>query len=126
MLNSLDRNRHAATIETLLTDFAVVAILGSRQVGKTTLARAIAARWPGDVTFFDLEDPETVARFAAPNLALESLRGLIILDEVQRLPEVFPVLRVLADRPGTPARFLVLGSSSPELLRQSSDRKSVV
>lgn len=121
MLDSLGRPEHAATISTLLADFPVVAILGARQVGKTTLARAIAAGWPGDVTFFDLEDPESLARFAAPKLALESLRGLVVLDEVQRLPEVFPVLRVLADRPGTPARFLVLGSSSPELLRQSSE-----
>lgn len=58
---------------------------------------------------------------ADPQLALESLEGLVILDEIQRLPDLFPVLRVLADRPGSPARFLVLGSASPHLLRQSSE-----
>jgi predicted AAA+ superfamily ATPase len=99
----------------------VVAILGARQVGKTTLARAVARRWPKPVTFFDLEDPAELALLRDPMLALRDRRGLIVLDEVQRRPELFPVLRVLADRPKRPARFLVLGSASPEMLRQSSE-----
>jgi predicted AAA+ superfamily ATPase len=111
-----------AAITDLLAQFPVVAIIGVRQVGKTTLARMIAGRHGvAPVMAFDLEDPRDRARLADPILALEPLRGLVILDEVQRLPEVFEVLRVLADRPGTPARFLVLGSAGPSLLRQGSE-----
>src|SRR5260221_14309602 len=98
----------------------VVALLGARQVGKTTLARQIAAAWRGPTTFFDLEDPRHLARLAEPMLALGERRGLVVLDEIQRRPELFPVLRVLADRARGP-RFLVLGSAAPELLRQASE-----
>jgi predicted AAA+ superfamily ATPase len=93
-------------------------------VGKTTLARAVArtvAPSLHPVTWFDLEDPEDRRRLADPKLALQSLRGLVVLDEIQRLPDVFPLLRVLADRRPLRARFLVLGSAAPELLRQSSE-----
>ena len=96
-------------------------LLGARQVGKTTLAKEIAASWPRGAHRFDLEDDRDVARLADPFLALEPLRGLVVLDEVQRRPNLFPALRVLADRPRTPARFLLLGSASPALLRQSSE-----
>ena len=96
-------------------------ILGPRQIGKTTLAREIARGWEGPTSVFDLENPVDSARLADPMLALASLRGLVVLDEIQRCPELFPVLRVLADRPGSPARFLVLGSAAPELLRQASE-----
>jgi predicted AAA+ superfamily ATPase len=99
----------------------VVAIVGARQVGKTTLARQIARQWSGPVTAFDLESAADVARLDDPPRALEPLRGLVVLDEVQHVPELFKVLRVLADRPRKPARFLVLGSASPDLLRQSSE-----
>lgn len=105
----------------LLGAFPVVGILGPRQIGKTTLSRAIARGWDGSTSVFDLENPVDSARLADPMLALASLRGLVVLDEIQRRPELFPVLRVLADRPGTPARFLVLGSAAPELLRQASE-----
>ena len=118
MLQRLDQTRQ---VERLLRTRPVVAVLGARQVGKTTLARQIAKRRKGPVRTFDLEDPRDVAELAEPTLALDGLRGLVVLDEVQRVPELFPVLRVLADRPRTPARFLVLGSASPELLRQSSE-----
>jgi predicted AAA+ superfamily ATPase len=73
------------------------------------------------VAYFDLEDPRDLARLQEPTLTLEPLRGLVVLDEVQRRPDLFAVLRVLADRPGPPARFLILGSASPELLRQGSE-----
>lgn len=96
-------------------------LIGARQVGKTTLAMALADRFQGEVTRFDLENPRHVSRLEDPLFALESLGGLVVLDEIQLRPELFPVLRVLADRPGPPARFLVLGSASPELLRQSSE-----
>jgi len=99
----------------------VVGIIGPRQIGKTTLARLLARRWKGPVTVFDLEDPGDAARLQDPLLALRPLRGLVVLDEIQRLPELFPVLRVLVDQPRPSRRFLVLGSASPELLRQSSE-----
>ncbi len=99
----------------------MVAILGMRQVGKTTLARALAGRTLPPGNHFDLEDPRSVARLADPMLALEPLRGLVVLDEIQLRPDLFGVLRVLADRPRRPARFLVLGSAAPALLRQSAE-----
>jgi len=97
----------------------VVALLGPRQCGKTTLARGLA----GSVatSYFDLENPADLARLAEPMLALERVKGLAVIDEVQRRPDLFPVLRVLADRRPAPARFLVLGNASPELLRQTSE-----
>lgn len=108
-------------LQRLLRLNPVVGIVGARQVGKTTLARAYAAGMKAPVTFFDLEDPEDLARLADPMLALKPLKGLVVIDEVQRLPEIFRVLRVLADRPNRPARFLILGSASPELLRQGAE-----
>jgi predicted AAA+ superfamily ATPase len=99
----------------------VVGIIGARQVGKTTLARLLLKNAGGPSTYYDLEDPEDLSRLADPMIALKSLKGTVVIDEVQRLPELFPVLRVLADRPKTPARFLVLGSASPALLRQGSE-----
>ncbi len=117
----IERSRHVRRVGSLLGAFPVVAILGPRQSGKTTLARQVAAASPGPVEFFDLEDPRTVGRLADPMLALEPIRGLVVLDEIQLRPEIFPALRVLADRPDAPARFLVLGSASPELLAQSSE-----
>lgn len=97
----------------------VVAVLGPRQCGKTTLARQFVS--PDAPGYFDLENPRDLARLAEPMSALENLRGIVVIDEVQRRPDLFPVLRVLADRVPLPARFLVLGSASPLLLRQSSE-----
>lgn len=108
-------------IRRLLRRSPVVGLLGPRQVGKTTLALEVAAQWQGATTRFDLERPSDLARLQEPELTLEPLRGLVILDEIQRRPELFPYLRVLADRPRRPAQFLVLGSASPELLRQESE-----
>lgn len=107
------------TIRTALGRSRVVALLGPRQCGKTTLARQFV---PTDsLNYFDLEDPLSLARLEEPMLALGNLEGLVVIDEVQRRTELFPILRVLADRQPLPARFLVLGSASPELLRQSSE-----
>src|SRR3954467_4741291 len=116
----LHRRRHLAEVQRLLRRHRVVALLGARQVGKTPLARTLAAGFAGRTAFFDLEDPRDLARLSDPMLALADLRGLVVLDEVQRRPELFPVLRVLADRPRG-ARFLALGSASPDLLRQASE-----
>ncbi len=121
MKRSIDRPLHRRIIERLLRERPVVAILGARQVGKTTLARLIAERRRGRTVFFDLEDPRDLARLEEPTLTLAPLRGLVVLDEIQNRPGLFPILRVLADRPATPARFLVLGSASPDLLRQGSE-----
>lgn len=117
----ITRSRELSTLRGLLGRHRVVGIVGARQVGKTTLARMLAEDWPGGATFFDLENPEDQARMADPLLALKSLKGLIVIDEVQRQPGLFNVLRVLVDRPRQPARVLVLGSASPELLRQGSE-----
>jgi hypothetical protein len=97
----------------------VVALFGPRQCGKTTLARQVADAEGAE--YFDLEDPVSQRRLSEPMFALGDLRGLVVIDEVQRQPELFPMLRVLADRKPLPARFLILGSASPELLRQSSE-----
>ncbi len=120
MSTHIVRSRHRATVETLLQRNPVVAILGARQVGKTTLSRELMRAFPS-ATRFDLEDPDDLARLEEPKLALAELEGLVVIDEVQRRPELFPVLRVLVDRAGATTRFLILGSASPELLRQSSE-----
>ena len=117
----IDRPREIETLRGLLARNPVVGIIGARQVGKTTLARLFAARWQGPVHYFDLENPEDEARLGVPMLALKELAGLVVIDEIQRLPGLFPVLRVLVDRARSAARFLVLGSASPELLRQGSE-----
>ena len=97
----------------------VVVLVGPRQCGKTTLARELLPEdSPG---YFDLEDPLSLARLEQPKTALGSLKGLVVIDEVQRRPDLFPILRVLADRKGTPARFLILGSASGDLMRQSAE-----
>ena len=115
------RNHEIKTLTGLLSRHPVVGIIGARQVGKTSLAREIIGRTKKPVTYFDLENPEDLARLQDPMLALGGLKGLVVIDEVQRFPELFPVIRVLVDRPKRPARFLILGSASPGLLQQSSE-----
>ena len=110
-----------SAVRSLLRQFPVVAVLGARQVGKSTWARQLAAASKHS-THFDLENTMNLARLSEPMLSLGELRGLIVIDkEIQRQPELFPTLRVLADRGLAKTRFLVLGSASPALLRQSSE-----
>src|SRR4030042_1911502 len=97
----------------------VVALIGPRQSGKTTIARNLVL--PESPNYFDLEDPISLIRLDEPMTALRELRGVIVIDEIQRRPDLLPVLRVLSDRRPLPARFLILGSASPVLLRQSSE-----
>lgn len=115
----IERRALRERLQRSLRDSPVVALVGPRQCGKTTLAREIARGRPG--AYFDLEDPVSLQRLAQPKTALEPLEGLIVIDEVQRRPELFPVLRVLADAARRGRRFLILGSASPELLRQGSE-----
>jgi hypothetical protein len=106
-------------MRTALARSPVVVLSGPRQCGKTTLARELLS--PDSINYFDLEDPTSVARLEEPMTALGPLAGLVVIDEIQRRPDLFPVLRVLADRRPNPARFLILGSASGDLLRQGSE-----
>ena len=117
-----NRERLQTSVTRALARNPAVALVGPRQVGKTTLARGLlAAENPVAGNWFDLEDPQVQAQLRQPLTALQGLRGLVVIDEVQHAPELFQVLRVLVDRPDNPARFLLLGSASPALLRQSSE-----
>lgn len=115
----IKRPRWLAEIRAALKRSRVTALVGPRQSGKTTLARQILT--PDSPAYFDLEDPRSLARLAEPMTALAPLRGVVIIDEIQRRPDLFPILRVLADRRPLRARFLILGSADPDLLRQSSE-----
>ena len=117
----LERSLHLENVQKLLLEFPVVAIVGARQTGKTTLAAAVSRGFEGPTHHFDLEDPRDEARLTAPMLALEPLSGLVIIDEIQRRPDLFPVLRVLADKAGTRVRYLILGSAAPELIKGSGE-----
>lgn len=114
----IDRPSYRQQIQGALAQFRVTALLGPRQCGKTTLARGLA---PRPEAYFDLEDPLDLARLEAPRHALGALTGLVVIDEIQRRPDLFPLLRVLADRPDTPARFLILGSASLDLVKGVSE-----
>lgn len=115
----IERSSLQASISRALLRSRVVALLGARQSGKTTLARHFVP--VSSPNYFDLEDPLSQARLAEPMTTLRDLAGTIVIDEVQRMPALFPILRVLADRTPLPARFLILGSASPDLMQQSSE-----
>lgn len=120
----MDRPKFIRKIRRAFEVTPAVALLGPRQCGKTTLARAYLAEWAPDlpaVNYFDLEDPTDLDRLEDAKLALADLRGLVVIDEIQRRPELFPLLRTLIDRTGLPARFLILGSASRDLIRQGSE-----
>jgi uncharacterized protein len=118
-LMKIERLSLLNAIRTALSRNPVTVLTGPRQCGKTTLARELLHE--ESVNYFDLEDPVSLARLDEPMTALVPLRGLVVIDEVQRRPDLFPLLRVLADRRDNPASFLILGSASGDLLRQSSE-----
>jgi predicted AAA+ superfamily ATPase len=115
----IDRATDVRLVKAALRRSRVVAVLGPRQCGKTTLARLYVR--PQSLNYFDLEDPQSLARLDEPATTLRPLKGLVVIDEIQRRADLFPLLRVLADRRPLPARFLILGSASPDLLQQSSE-----
>ena len=115
----IDRVRYQKRIHAALKRSPVTAILGPRQCGKTTLAGEVCAKEDG--AFFDLESPQDEARLQNPQMALGALKGLVVLDEIQRKPDLFQVLRVLADRRKANTRFLLLGSASPHLMKAASE-----
>jgi uncharacterized protein len=117
---NIQRDAWLSSVRAALQRSRCVGLVGPRQCGKSTLAREIA-RHERAAAFFDLEDPTSEARLRDAKLALEPLRGLVVMDEIQRRPDLMPLLRVLLDRDPLPAKFLVLGSASPELLRGTSE-----
>ena len=115
----IERIHLSNSIQSALQRSRVVALIGPRQCGKTTMARKFVS--PTSINYFDLENPFNLSRLDQPMSTLSDLKGLVVIDEIQRKPDLFPILRVLADRDPLPARFLILGSASPVLLRQSSE-----
>lgn len=114
----ITRNSYLKQLATAVQRSPITALLGPRQVGKTTLARQFAQK--REAAFFDLESEPDLRRLQNPELALGNLHGLVILDEIQLKPELFAVLRVLVDRPENQARFLILGSASPAIVASVS------
>jgi predicted AAA+ superfamily ATPase len=119
LIPMVPRDNYLRKIRSALDRSPVAAILGPRQSGKTTLARIIAEE--KNASYLDLENPEDLSRLSNPMLFLKSLSGLVVIDEIQRRPELFEILRVLADDPECRARFLVLGSASPRLIKGASE-----
>jgi predicted AAA+ superfamily ATPase len=97
----------------------ITALLGPRQCGKTTLAHAVGSE--KQAHYFDLESPADQRRLQNPELMLDSLSGLVILDEIQAMPELFGVLRVMVDKPDCSSRYLILGSASPDIVKNASE-----
>ncbi len=120
----MNEMRYLERIDEEFRLFKITALLGSRQVGKTTIARSYCSRienFPWQTNYFDLEDPTALRRLDDPKLALSSLEGLVVIDEVQRRPDLFPILRYLIDRPNNKLKLLILGSASRELIQQTSE-----
>jgi predicted AAA+ superfamily ATPase len=117
----IERTRQIDIVRKLLQRHPVIGIIGARQVGKTTLARSLLAETKKPSSYFDLENPEDLSRLSDPMLTLKQRKGLVVIDEIQQRPDLFPILRVLVDQPKASRRFLLLGSASPDLIRGSSE-----
>ena len=116
----IKRHKYEERVRNAISRSPAVALLGPRQCGKTTLARAVSVGWKG-CDYFDLDSPQDRRRLQNPELVLSGARGLVVIDEIQKLPELFPVLRSLIDRDTCQARFLILGSASPTLVKGASE-----
>lgn len=123
----MERLHFLQQIKSSFKTFPMIALLGPRQCGKMTLANQYKNRLSKGIQihFFDLEKPTDLARLENPQLALEELDGLIIIDEIQRRPELFTVLRFLIDRKKRKVKYLILGSASIELIKQSSESLTI-
>ncbi len=115
----IERKTYQDRVLAALKRSPIAAILGPRQCGKTTLARQISEGRPG--AYFDLESQADLRRLQNPELMFSSLSGLVIIDEIQTMPELFPALRVAVDKPENHCRFLILGSASPEIIQRTSE-----
>ncbi|MDH3949880.1 MAG: ATP-binding protein, partial [Deltaproteobacteria bacterium] len=115
----IDRPFYLKRLSTAVQRSPVTALLGPRQVGKTTLAHMFGRGQKA--AYFDLESQPDIQRLQNPELVLGSLQGIVLLDEIQRMPELFNVLRVLVDRQDVQARFLILGSASPDIVKNVSE-----
>lgn len=115
----IQRHDYLSRLQISIERSPVTALLGPRQCGKTTLARQLARQQAA--TFFDIESVPDQRRLQNPELMLGNLTGLVVLDEIQAMPQLFQVLRVLVDRPENKARFLILGSASPEITKSASE-----
>ncbi len=120
-MSHIQRADYLQRIRSGIESSRIVALLGPRQCGKTTLAKEFASHATTPTTFFDLENPRDLARLSEPLIALERLEGIVIIDEIQLRPDLFPLLRVLADRKPLPCRFLILGSASPDIVSGVSE-----
>mgnify|MGYP003882740321 CR=1 FL=1 len=118
-MRQIIRRELLTTLTSRLAENPIVALLGPRQCGKTTLVRQLSGQ--GKTHFFDLENPADRRALTEPMAALEPLTDTVVIDEAQLRPELFPVLRVLADRRPLPARFVLTGSASPDLIRGASE-----
>jgi len=123
LMEFITRHQYLKKLHSSVENYPVTALVGPRQSGKTTLARAFIGEYSKDakIHYMDLENPRDLAVLDNPLSALEPLHGLIVLDEIQRKPDLFPLIRVLADRTPNPAKFLILGSASGELMQQTSE-----
>lgn len=115
----IQRTDYLNLLKTSTERSPITALLGPRQCGKTTLARQFTQKQSS--TFFDVESLPDQRRLQNPELVLGSLSGIVVLDEIQEMPELFRVLRILVDRPENQARFLILGSASPEIIKSASE-----
>src|SRR3989338_11498768 len=115
-MQKIKRKNDLKEIKQLMSLFPVTAILGPRQCGKTTISKEFNADY-----MFDLENPRDIAKLENPQLLLEDLKGIIIIDEIQRKPELFPLIRYLVDT-NKKQKYVILGSASPDLIRHSSER----
>lgn len=115
----IDRKRYIRHVTRALSRSPIVALLGPRQCGKTTLAKTVCDQRPS--SYFDLESQKDLTRLDNPEMVFATLSGLVVIDEIQNKPELFSALRVVVDKQENKCKFLVLGSASPQLIKNVSE-----